>query len=248
MLHALVFLHDEFGITHRDVKPENILCDSRTHFRLADFGLAKESHVLRTFKGTKPYMAPEMFANEPYTAAVDVWALGIVIAKLLTRNRPPGYKGDEGTSWCTAMIVHFKKYAQRWSDSEQGHLIMMVQRYMLRMKPQDRESASDCLDRGDYLWCLLDQNSGEGSQMSTTPPANNANSSSIYINSEPMENAGGPEEDVESEEESRASNEVNGSGGGENRASGNKSEAESEISEVRTLRTDEWMSLEEEFA
>ena len=76
MLDALVYLHVGFNIIHRDIKPANILCETRSHFRLADFGLAKEGQVLETIKGTRPYMAPEMFANKPYSAAVDLWVLG----------------------------------------------------------------------------------------------------------------------------------------------------------------------------
>ena len=38
----------------------NILCDSRTSCRLADFGLAKESDVLQTVNGTRLYMAPTL--------------------------------------------------------------------------------------------------------------------------------------------------------------------------------------------
>ncbi len=55
MLKALVYLHNTFKMMHRDVKPSNILCDSRGHFRLGDFGIAKEGDVLKSFNGTKPY-------------------------------------------------------------------------------------------------------------------------------------------------------------------------------------------------
>lgn len=177
MLGALAYLV-EFGMIHRDIKPTNILCDSRAHFRLADFGLAKEGDGLKTFKGTKPYMAPEMFANEPYTAAVDVWALGMVIAKLLAGTWPPGLKGNEGPSWCKAMVADFK----RWTEfclripaiPEEIRLNTLVQRYMLRVRPQDRESALDCLDRGDMLWRMLGQDSKEGRQKPTQEDSTSA--------------------------------------------------------------------------
>ena len=47
-----------------------------------------KGNALKTFNGTQPYMAPEMFTNRSYTAAVDPWALGIVVARYLTRGRP----------------------------------------------------------------------------------------------------------------------------------------------------------------
>ena len=65
-------------------------------WKMADFGLAKKGNALRTFNGTQPYMAPEMFTNRPYTAAIDIWALGMVVARYLSRGRPGGYSGEEG--------------------------------------------------------------------------------------------------------------------------------------------------------
>ena len=40
------------------------------------------------FNGTQPYMTPEMFTSRPYTAATDPWALGMVVARYLSRGRP----------------------------------------------------------------------------------------------------------------------------------------------------------------
>lgn len=171
MLDALVYLHDGFNITHRDVKPANILCDSRSHFRLADFGCAKEGNIIKRV-GTQPYMAPEMFSNRRYTAAVDVWALGMVIAQLLSHNGPPGYKGNEGPGWSTAVVANFNKYIEccQAIGSNAVELIglnRLVGQYMLRMKPEDRESASGCLGQGKSLWLLSDQDSEDGAKTPT---------------------------------------------------------------------------------
>ncbi|KAM9452609.1 LOW QUALITY PROTEIN: ribosomal protein S6 kinase-related protein-like, partial [Salvelinus alpinus] len=78
---ALGFLHD-FGITHRDVKMENVLLSDQGHLRLADFGLSRRlEQGTRAFTicGTIQYMAPEVLSGGPYSHAADWWSLGILL-------------------------------------------------------------------------------------------------------------------------------------------------------------------------
>ena len=82
---ALAHIHAQ-GIIHRDLKPENILLTDDgvdSEVKLADFGLAKllktSEQVARTRCGTWIYVATKVLMGKPYTKAVDVWALGVLM-------------------------------------------------------------------------------------------------------------------------------------------------------------------------
>ena len=95
------------GVTHRDVKPPNIML-TRDGVKVLDFGLAKSgskpgpteetlTKVLTmegTIMGTPQYMAPEQFEGREADARADIWAFGAVLHEMVT-----GRKAFEGKSY-----------------------------------------------------------------------------------------------------------------------------------------------------
>lgn len=81
-------LHD---VIHRDIKPQNMFYSANGDYKLGDFGIAKT--VERTMGGTKigtfKYMAPEVYNNQPYGAAADIYSLGLVLYWMLNQRRLP---------------------------------------------------------------------------------------------------------------------------------------------------------------
>ncbi|MQL99126.1 hypothetical protein Taro_031850, partial [Colocasia esculenta] len=86
IFHALAYMH-QHGYFHRDLKPENLLV-TKDVIKVADFGLAREvcsEPPFTEYVSTRWYRAPEVLLQSSiYDAAVDMWAMGAIIAELFT--------------------------------------------------------------------------------------------------------------------------------------------------------------------
>jgi serine/threonine protein kinase len=96
------------GVTHRDVKPQNILITGNDFAYLVDFGIAsaktdEKLTQLGTAVGTWKYMAPERFSNDEVTPRADVYALACVLYECLT-GAPP-YPADSAGVLVTAHLM-----------------------------------------------------------------------------------------------------------------------------------------------
>merc|ERR1719261_822845 len=91
-LKALRFCHT-CQLLHRDLKPSNLLLNEECVLKVVDFGLARtvkdaekasaENSVLTDYVATRWYRAPEIIlGSTSYTKAVDMWALGCIIAEM----------------------------------------------------------------------------------------------------------------------------------------------------------------------
>lgn len=84
---------EQCRIIHRDIKPSNIFVDNYGNFKLGDFGIARQLEKTQSTlsqKGTEMYMAPEVrFGDRKSSYNVDLYSLGLVMYRLLNRNKMP---------------------------------------------------------------------------------------------------------------------------------------------------------------
>ena len=121
LLRGLAHLH-ELGIIHRDIKPANLLLSENGILKICDLGLcrilpeklagiggaktADETHAWTLQVGTSFYRAPELLLGDRgYGEAVDIWAVGCVMAELLT-GKPlfPGQGDLEQLGFITNLL------------------------------------------------------------------------------------------------------------------------------------------------
>merc|ERR1712045_602905 len=105
VIEAFDYMHGE-DIIYRDLKPENLVLDSKGFLKVTDFGFAKKiSDKTYTLCGTPDYLAPEIVTGQGHGKGVDWWTLGILIYEMLA-SFPPFY--DENTLSTYRKIIKCK--------------------------------------------------------------------------------------------------------------------------------------------
>ncbi|MHB8644570.1 MAG: Stk1 family PASTA domain-containing Ser/Thr kinase [Thermomicrobiales bacterium] len=132
---AMDYAHSH-GIIHRDVKPHNILIDTRGTAKVVDFGIAKGINDIKmtdagTALGTAGYISPEQATGSPLTAASDLYSAGVVLYEMLTGRLP--FVGDTAVSVAMQHVRNAPPPPSRFNAKIPRHVEAVILRAMEKL-------------------------------------------------------------------------------------------------------------------
>ena len=163
------------GITHRDLKPDNVMVDGEGRLRVLDFGLAKlhdpvgfgegvteaPTAALETEEGkilgTVAYMSPEQAEGKPVDPRSDVFSLGTILYEMATGERP--FSGDTSMSTIGAILKDHPSSVTELNPSLPRHLGRIVRRCLAKDPDRRYRTALDLRNELEELKAEID--SGE---------------------------------------------------------------------------------------
>ena len=169
---AVSTAHQE-GITHRDLKPDNLMLTDEGRLKILDFGLAKLGKIEATsainelptrsatqdgrIVGTVAYMSPEQAEGKRVDARSDIFSIGIVLYEMATGRRP--FEGDSAASILAAILRATPAPITELDVSLPRDLVRILRRCLAKDPERRYQTAKDV--RNDLEELKHDVDSGQ---------------------------------------------------------------------------------------
>jgi Tol biopolymer transport system component/predicted Ser/Thr protein kinase len=172
------------GITHRDLKPDNIMLSDDGRVKVLDFGLVKlkeegTSGPMATslptadltaegrIMGTAAYMSPEQAEGRPVDHRSDIFSLGVVLYLMATGTKP--FQGETRMSVLSAILRDTPGSVTDLNPSLPRHLGRIIRRCLAK-NPEERYQTSQDL-KNELVELRKEVDSGMGEAPATTAVA-----------------------------------------------------------------------------
>jgi serine/threonine protein kinase len=159
------------GITHRDLKPDNIMFDGEGRLRVLDFGLAKlhdpfgqagdtqaatvtSDTAAGRVLGTVAYMSPEQAEGKNVDSRSDVFSLGTILYEMTTGARP--FRGDTHMSTIGAILKDEPSAITELQPSLPRHAGRIIRRCLAKDPDRRYQTALDLRNELEELKAEID--------------------------------------------------------------------------------------------
>ncbi|XP_068144676.1 titin homolog isoform X2 [Drosophila tropicalis] len=144
---GVAYMHSQ-SVVHLDLKPENIMCHTRTshQIKIIDFGLAQRLDTkapTRVLFGTPEFIPPEIIGYEPIDFQSDMWSVGVICYVLLSGLSP--FMGDSDVETFSNITRADYDYDDDAFDCVSQEAKDFISQLLVHRK-EDRLTARECLE------------------------------------------------------------------------------------------------------